>query len=316
MAVTKTLRMTLLRVCVLLCVSFALPAFASTPPQKTWAFVVGLVDFQDKSTWYTFPVRNRREPEVVAALRKQGVPADHIVLLIDKQATLATMQRELRQLLKRTQPGDFLFVYYTGHGWSEDGKFYWVPYDGTENPSLWEFGQWTGEVRKYFRGDRFLVASDCCYSGMLRRYAARWTGRPALGVLSSGPEDEDSTIFWTFTDIVVDLLSGNPVADFNKDGQVSFAEMSRLVTREMAFVEEQVAGGTSSASFAAQQPIFKVSRALKMDEGKLAEVQRPDRKRRGRVLQHEGLRYLVRWMGTFQAIREEWVDSQAIQLLR
>src|SRR5215212_3265 len=69
----------------------AAPLFqeSSWQPARTWVFVVGTLEWQDKETFESFPKENRRDRELVRFFREQGVPAEQIVYLQDRAATTA-----------------------------------------------------------------------------------------------------------------------------------------------------------------------------------------------------------------------------------
>src|SRR5205823_6175339 len=79
-----------------LCASAAAhPARAGTtffPPEKTWVYVAGLLEWKHGETYGSFPKKGRRDAELVAFFRKAGVPEEHVVYLQDGAATTARIR--------------------------------------------------------------------------------------------------------------------------------------------------------------------------------------------------------------------------------
>jgi len=99
-----------------------------------------------------------------------GVPADHISTLRDGALTLAGLQAQLQALVDRVQPGDRVFVYWSGHG---------TRYRDTARPGspcvtslLAHDGQPLTDgmlaealLRLAARADKLFVFVDACFSG-------------------------------------------------------------------------------------------------------------------------------------------------------
>ena len=84
-----------------------LPACA-TPKlelQRTWVFVVGLLEWKNAGSYASFPKTDRRDAQLVALLKRRGVPADHVVYLHDREATrLAGATKPGRQRAPAIRP--------------------------------------------------------------------------------------------------------------------------------------------------------------------------------------------------------------------
>jgi hypothetical protein len=94
-------------------------------PQKTWVFMVGLLQWQDSKTFASFPQKNRRDAVLLDVLREKGVPENQIVYLKDQRATTDKIKTSFENLLTKAKPDDWVFVYYEGHGFKDDtGKFF------------------------------------------------------------------------------------------------------------------------------------------------------------------------------------------------
>src|SRR4051812_7190468 len=102
----------------LLWLLLATSAFAEAPawqPQKTWVFAVGILNFEG-ARLHGWPEQGRVDVVMLDALRKRGVPEDHLVFLKNEQATLAQLRARLAAFVRRAGAGDTLIFYYAGHG--------------------------------------------------------------------------------------------------------------------------------------------------------------------------------------------------------
>ena len=88
-----------------------------------------------------------------------------------------------------------------------------------------------------FRGERVLLFADCCYSGGLEDVAqslhADGLAAAALTSASRWSASPTSTGNWTFTQVLIDLLAGDPLADRDGDGAIRFAEAGFEVEQAM-----------------------------------------------------------------------------------
>lgn len=173
-------------------------------PQKTWVFVIGTLEWKDSEAFASFPKANRRDAQLVRFFRQKGVRANHIVYLADKQATTSHAQAALDRMLAQTATGDLLFFYFTGHGYqSEDGKkTFFATYDASDNRAGWNVDAIVGTIARKFRGDRVILAADCCYSGALVDRVRRTRSRQSFACFASSTSKDSSTADWTFTEML------------------------------------------------------------------------------------------------------------------
>src|SRR5438094_5594858 len=85
-------------------------------PSSTCAVIVGVLKWEDKGLT-PYPTKNRKDQELYDTLRKRGVPAENMALLLDEKATLAAIRKSLQAMAGRGKPGSTLIFYYCGHGW-------------------------------------------------------------------------------------------------------------------------------------------------------------------------------------------------------
>jgi len=129
----------------------------------------------------------------LAIARQMQIPADNITLLRDRDATRDGVLQALRELEHRVQPGDRVFVYWSGHGSryfdpQENGCVETlVPYDLRDLGNR-EFAQWLQPLAR--RTDKMMVVYDACHSGGVggaaaapsRAWGAGWTPKFTPGV--------------------------------------------------------------------------------------------------------------------------------------
>ncbi len=81
---------------------------------KKWAFVIGVEDyvFTEKITYA------KRSAELYAKVltKTQGVPRNHITLLLNERATGNIIKNSLKSMLRKVKEGDTIYFYYNGHG--------------------------------------------------------------------------------------------------------------------------------------------------------------------------------------------------------
>lgn len=81
---------------------------------------MGILKWKDSETFKSFPQANRRDAQLAEFFRGAGVPANQLVFLRDEQATIRHVRAEFSEMLSQTREGDFLFVYFTGHGYKSE----------------------------------------------------------------------------------------------------------------------------------------------------------------------------------------------------
>ncbi|MDZ7632097.1 MAG: caspase family protein [Gemmatimonadaceae bacterium] len=102
------------------------------------------------------------------------LPADKVRLLVNDSATVPRILRELRALLRESQPGDVAIVYFAGHGTEEDGeaprRAFLLASDAARQSELdvggIEFSQLQGWLEKFVQKKvRIILVTDACRSG-------------------------------------------------------------------------------------------------------------------------------------------------------
>lgn len=282
-------------------------------PQRTWVFIVGLLKWEDRETFPSFPAANRRDAQLADFFRRAGVPSNQLVYLQDAQATTRRVREKFTQMLAQTRAGDTLFVYFTGHGYKSDDErtTFFATYDAGENTSGWSTRSIVSDINGRFRGSRVLLTADCCYSGELVKDARRLDARISYAALTSATSEKTSTQNWTFTEMLLSGLRGKSYVDLDGDGDITLGEIGENERRDMAFAEEQQAlfavNGLSPDIVLANAP-----RAANPAIGRRVVVRSEGDWYKARVVDARGNRLRVHYFG-YEDSDDEWVLARQIR---
>jgi len=217
-----------------------------TPGENTYGIIAGALEWKDPG-FSPFSNRNRKDKELYSLLKSQGVKPKNVSLLIDNEATVDAMKSSVLDALEKAPEGSTFIFYYAGHGVKDDdSRIYFASYDITTG-SYKKTGfdvSWLGDaIRDKFKGKLVWLLADCCYSGALLDEAEKISaaGKNVI-VLTSAASCNISTANWTFTQSVIDCLSGLPLADRNGDGTISISETGTELGDAMKFRERQMCG--------------------------------------------------------------------------
>lgn len=279
--------------------AFAAPLSPGIDPSRTYALVVGVLEWQRAEDWSSFDSTYRRDAMLVEHLKSRGITGSHLIYLQDKQATLARIRASLDEIIGRTRAGDTLLVYYCGHGFLEAGEGYFANYDiGETRKTYWGMSELVDTIQARFTGARCILLADCCHSGRLVETVKRHTPtRIEYGVFTSSTPEETSTGNWTFTQSLYDAFTGSPLVDKNRDGRITTAELVDYSADEMTVFEGQrnfcgMIGGFSPDTVLSTTTTTKVpphfgERVRVWDEGEWWS---------GRIIDFRDKQALVRWV--------------------
>ncbi len=211
---------------------------------NTYAVIVGVLHWEDKGLT-AFPPEHRKDQELYDMLRKRGVPADNMALLLDERATLANIRKELQTIAAKAKPDSTLIFYYAGHGWRmPTGTAAFANYDYSAKKAnhpgfeVREIGDIL--VEKKFQGARVLLLADCCHSGGLQDVVRNLAkAKIKAAALTSADIICFSTGSWIFTQTIIDGFAGDPFLDADGDGSITLGELAAEVSRAMQFRERQ-----------------------------------------------------------------------------
>lgn len=161
------------------------------------ALLIGVGDYP-----YLPPNKSLEGPahdvETLAELLRtvQGFPADHIVTLVDEQATRKAVLSAMDRLVDRVGAGDLALIYFSGHGTSSHEYKPWGfdAYTGALLPYDFKMTQNVDEMigklivgrrdirpileRLDKKSPRVLAIFDACYSGFTIRSSRKPTAKP------------------------------------------------------------------------------------------------------------------------------------------
>lgn len=209
---------------------------------STQGLVVGVLQWRDPAL-SPFSDRYRKDVELYELLVRRGVPRARLGLLLDREATRQRIETALQKAASGAAPDSVFFFYYAGHGIKDESGAYIANYDiNAESP-----GQSGMNIRRIaqiiaanFKGKRVIFSGDFCYSGAFEEALRILAAKGFQGaVVTSSSASNESTENWTFSQTLIDCLSGNPFCDRNADGQITLAEANTEIAEAMKARERQ-----------------------------------------------------------------------------
>lgn len=287
----------------------------SWSPDRTWVFVVGTIEWADPESFPPFPQALRRDTDLVEYFRASGVPDGQIVYLQDEQATTTRIRQALKSHLAGTREGDWLMLYFCGHGGKhDDGSAYFASYDaGVDDDPGWLVAKIPKAIEKHFGGERAVLMADCCYSGSLAGAVERHAGRVGYACLTSSLASELSTGNWTFTEGVLAGLQGQAFVDADGDRWVTWQELARQIAQNMAFAEEQLSSFTVSGGFDPQAVAAPARPRPDPRVGGRVEVLDEDEWYPAQILDVRDGQLLVHYYG-YPVSDDEWVTDERLRV--
>ena len=79
---------------------------------RTWVFMVGVLEWADANTFASFDKQDRVDAKIMKFFEKNGVPANQMLYIKDKNATTNAVKLGFTSFLKQAKKGDILFFYY------------------------------------------------------------------------------------------------------------------------------------------------------------------------------------------------------------
>jgi hypothetical protein len=306
------------RLTILFMLACATPASAGEPPrwqpEKTWVVIVGVLEWRQNGLYKSFPKEGRRDAQLAKLFRDKGVPARQVAVLEDQEATREKIQHTLDKVLSATNAGDFLIVYYAGHGVRFQGTTYLTNYDITADTGHTGLSviAIVDAIERRFRGSQVLLTADCCNSGAFGVEAGKRQSRISYATLTSSQSIETSTGHWTFTDCLLAGLQGDPAVDQNADGSVTLEELAKYTESEMAFAEEQLASFSTSSGFDPKLTLASVEKSKEPRGGRRVEAEWKGRWWPAHVLAEADGKAKVRYAG-FGQEWDEWVEPARLR---
>lgn len=285
-------------------------------PARTWAFVVGVLEWRHEAIYSPFPKAERRDAQLVELLSERGVPRGQICYLQDRKATTAAIDAALARHLAAAPPGSTLMLYYCGHGgMGEDASVYFASYDADDgaNPG-WPVAAIPDAIEAHFRGSQAILLADCCHSGHLADAVAARPRRVAYASLGSSLAGELSTGNWTFTEAILAALRGEAYTDGDDSNTITLAELAGHIQTELAFAEEQVATFATTRGFDPQLVLAAARRRSSPQIGRQVAVRSQAAWYAAQVVDVRGDRLKVRYYG-YDSADSEWVGPEQVRAI-
>ncbi|MEZ5014152.1 MAG: caspase family protein [Chitinophagales bacterium] len=224
-------------------------------PQNARVLIVGVLTYADASLG-NFDTYHRKDVELADAFRAYGIPDDHITTLYDENATLENMQNALMEIAAVSDAHTQFIFYFAGHGFNgynaNADAIYFANSDISANhPSNSGFNiAYLSDVFiPAFHGDRMILMADCCKSGGLVAVAESFAAQDKQAIaLCSCFYTDWSTGNWTFTQKIIDGLSGDALMDADKNGNVDLGELKFGIAQGLKFIDRQRPDFYSSVS--------------------------------------------------------------------
>ena len=241
---------------------------AGSGPQA-WAVIVGVSEYMNAGI-PSLKYADKDAESFANFLQRPeggGYPADHLRILLNKDATLTNVREALITFLNQAIDMDLVVIYFAGHGAPEPAKpqnMYLLTYDS--NPAALgtsAFPMWDIEtvLARYISAKRVIVFTDACHSGAISvNFATRGLGTDEQNLVNQYLTDlsktKEGTVVFTasaagevsqefpdlghgvFTYYMLEGLEGK--ADYNNDYTITINEL-------MQYVEEQVKRKTHGA---------------------------------------------------------------------
>lgn len=241
---------------------------AKNAPQK-WAVIVGTSEYANRGI---SPLKYAdADAEAFAKFLQTpeggGFEADHMRILLNKDATLAKLQEALIDFLQQAIDKDLVIIYFAGHGLPDPARpqnLYLLTYDadparlGTTSFPMWQIRD---VLERHISAKRIVVFSDACHSGGISvDFAARGLDATKSNLINQYLADlsrtKEGIVIFTasasgevsqeipelghgvFTYYLLQGMKGE--ADFNNDYTVTINEL-------MQFVEDRVKRKTKGA---------------------------------------------------------------------
>lgn len=236
---------------------------------EAWAVVVGVSEYANPAI-PALKYADRDAEAFANFLRRPeggGYDADHLCLLLNKDATLPNLRNALINFLNQAIDIDLVIIYFAGHGAPEPARpqlLYLLTYDsdptvlGTTAFPMWQIQD---VLARYINAKRIVVFSDACHSGGISvNFATRGLGATEQNLINQYLTDlsktKEGTVVFTasaagevsqefpelghgvFTYYLLEGMQGK--ADYNNDYTVTINEL-------MQYVEVQVKSKTRGA---------------------------------------------------------------------
>ncbi|MEO5582539.1 MAG: caspase family protein, partial [Saprospiraceae bacterium] len=214
---------------------------------KNYLFAIGINTYQ-----YFTPLLNARKDILDLSqllVDQYYFEAQNVQLICDEEATKDNIIDQLDGLRRKVKPEDRLLIYYSGHGFTDIDRGFWIPVDAEPNRvSSYIANAEVRDIIQSIKARHILLISDSCFSASLlvrdissdlvgtafmdwERNPSRWAFISGKGVVSDGKEGENSP----FAGGILKHLR------YNDEDAINILRLADRVNQEIRFNYEQQA---------------------------------------------------------------------------
>jgi hypothetical protein len=274
-------------------------------PAKTWVFAVSAPCPERPETTRANlqDLKDRQDTHLIQTFRDREVPDDHIAFLKDEEAVLANIRKEFKELLAKTEEGDFLIFFYEGHGGGSPVVF------GDNNDNDLPATEIFETIEKHFHGSGVLLLCDCCCSGGLAVEARRRDTKLTCACLTSTYALNPSG-GWTFCQALAAGFRGDPMVDLDGDGTITLDEIQLYVEMACAYAEGCKAVYETFNDFDDSLQIASEVEKSNPRLGTFVEVEQDEVWYQAQVIEFKDDKFRVAYLGYDET---EWVTGDRIR---
>ena len=236
-------------------VSFSSPQQGNEFYSESWALLIGINKYHNE-THLNYAVADAERMHRLLT-EKLDFPADNVFMLLDEEATLINIKKEMKKLYEVANDSDRVLIYFAGHGITESlpkggEEGYLIPIEGDKD-DLYTTALPMSEMKRISKrvsAKDMLFLMDACYSGLmgvgnrglsldesanisLRKIAAGGSRT----VITAGRKGEiaQENAEWGHSPFVKNLVSGleKGMADLNDDNYITGSELGMYLTNQV-----------------------------------------------------------------------------------
>lgn len=206
---------------------------------RSHALIIGIDEYTHG--WPRLSMGVADAKAIAAALTQKGFSVDLKLNLNSRQLRDAL---EEFYLVKGEDPEARLFVWFAGHGHSQNGEGFLIPTDAPKPSAGGKFYRKAlplrriGEYVRLAEAKHAFAVFDSCFSGTVFESAralppsavTRATTFPVRQFLTSGDAGQTVSDNGSFRELFIRALQGNEKADANQDGYVTASEMGLFMS--------------------------------------------------------------------------------------
>jgi len=209
---------------------------------NSYALVIGIDEYQDGWPPLNNAVRDARE--VAAAMEARGF---QVTLIENPKGRDLDRAIEEFFVLRGENPDDRLFMWFAGHGYTENGEGYLIPADGLA-PEMGARFRLSAirlrDINTYVRlaqSKHVYAVFDSCFAGTIFDNArarppatiTRAATKPVRQFLTSGDAYQKVSDDGSFRELFLRALAGDEASDLNKDGYLTASELGTYITNRV-----------------------------------------------------------------------------------